>query len=168
MSGLHRLVDVAAGLDREGQLGDGTHAHAALVVHARHFVRRQRVAAEGARLASPTRCGYPPTRPARIAGGCRTLPDDGDMDITTLHKNADRVASIFNALSIFVLVIGLIAATIVLIGGVIAALNSDSPAVGILGALVAGVYTAITWAGVQLAAVIAGYVKVRTTPGQPL
>jgi len=94
------------------------------------------------------------------------------MDITTLHKNADRVASIFNALSIFVLVIGLIAATIVLIGGLIAAFSSDSTVVGILGALVgalvAGVYTAITWAGVQLAALIAGYVKVRTTPGQPL
>lgn len=94
------------------------------------------------------------------------------MDITTLHKNADRVASIFNALSIFVLVIGLVAAAVVLIGGLIAALNTDAPFVGILGALLgailAAVYTAITWAGVQLAAVVAGYVKVRTSPGQPL
>ena len=92
------------------------------------------------------------------------------MDITTLHKNADRVASIFNALSMFVLVIGLLAATLVLLGGVIAALNSDSTLVGILGALLgallAAVYTAITWAGVQLAAVVAGYVKVRTSLGQ--
>lgn len=94
------------------------------------------------------------------------------MDIATLHKNADRVASIFNALSIFVLIIGAVAAAILLIGGLVAALDTDTPAVGVVGAviaaLVAGIYTAITWAGVQLAAVVAGYIKVRTTPGYPV
>jgi hypothetical protein len=94
------------------------------------------------------------------------------MDITTLHKNADRVSSIFNALSIFVLIIGGLGALVVLIAGFATAGSSDAPFVailgGLIGALVAGIYTAITWAGVQLAAVIAGYVKVRTSPGEHL
>ena len=38
-------------------------------------------------------------------------------DETTLHKNADRVAAIFNALSIFVLVVGALGAIAVLIAG---------------------------------------------------
>ena len=94
------------------------------------------------------------------------------MDSTTLHKNADRVASIFNALSIFVLIIGVLGALVVLIAGLATIGSSDSPVVavlgGIVGALLVGIYTAITWAGVQLAAVIAGYVKVRTSPGEHL
>jgi uncharacterized membrane-anchored protein len=110
--------------------------------------------------------------PVTVVGRGPPVPEDARMDVATLHKNADRVASIFNALSIFVLVIGLIAAAVVLVVGLIAAFSSDSPFVGILGALVgalvAGIYAAITWAGVQLAAVIAGYIKVRTSGSQPL
>ena len=62
----------------------------------------------------------------------------------TLHKNADRVASIFVSASD--------QGGITIFGGLV-------------GALVVGIYTAITWAGVQLAAVIAGYVQVRTGTG---
>ena len=86
------------------------------------------------------------------------------MDIATIHKNADRVSSIFNGLAMFVLVIGIIAAALVLIGGI---MNEDGTAIlqGIAAALVILVYTAITWAGVQLAALVAGYIRVRTTTG---
>jgi hypothetical protein len=86
------------------------------------------------------------------------------MDTATIHKNADRVASIFNALATFVLVIGIIVAALVLIGGF---MNEDGTAIlqGIAAALVILVYTAITWAGVQLAALVAGYIRVRTTTG---
>jgi flagellar motor component MotA len=86
------------------------------------------------------------------------------MDTATIHKNADRVASIFNALAMFVLVIGVIAAVLVLVGGI---MNEDSTSIlqGIAAALVILVYTAITWAGVQLAALVAGYIRVRTTTG---
>jgi hypothetical protein len=90
------------------------------------------------------------------------------MDIATIHKNADRVSSIFNALAMFVLVIGTIVAILVLVGGFIGAFSSDtggSIISGIAAALVIGVYTAITWAGVQLSALVAGYIKVRTSAG---
>lgn len=94
------------------------------------------------------------------------------MDILTLHRNADRVASIFNGLSIFVVVVGVLTAVAALIAGFVVGLqDDDSLLVAIVGAVVSavviGVYTAITWAGVQLAAVVAGYVKVRTGPDAP-
>ncbi len=86
------------------------------------------------------------------------------MDIATIHKNADRVASIFNGLSLFVIVIGVITAALVLIGGF--ASDADGAIIqGIAFALIVLVYTAITWAGVQLAALVAGYIKVRTGAG---
>jgi hypothetical protein len=91
------------------------------------------------------------------------------MDETTLHKNADRVAAIFNALSIFVLVVGALGAIAVLIAGFAGAGmsrggGSSIAAIvgGIVGALVAVIYTLIAWAGVQLAALVAGYIKVKT------
>ena len=90
------------------------------------------------------------------------------MDIDTIHRNADRVAGIFNALATLVLVIGSIIALLVLVGGFIGAFNDDSgPSIlsGIAAALLIGIYTAITWAGVQLSALVAGYIKVRTGPG---
>jgi uncharacterized membrane protein (UPF0136 family) len=90
------------------------------------------------------------------------------MDIDTIHRNADRVSSIFNALAMFVLVIGTVVALLALVGGFVGAFNSDSgPSIisGIALALLIAVYTAITWAGVQLSALVAGYIKVRTAPG---
>jgi hypothetical protein len=92
------------------------------------------------------------------------------MDQITVNKNADRVAAIFNALSIFVLIIGAIGAVVVLltgfVGGFIGRTGAGSTLVSILSAVVAAlavaIYTAITWAGVQLAALVAGYIKVRT------
>jgi hypothetical protein len=96
------------------------------------------------------------------------------MDETTLHKNADRVARIFNALSIFVLVVGALVAIAVLIGGFAAAGMSrggGSTIAGIFGGIVAAlgvlIYTLIAWAGVQLSALIAGYIKVRTSITPP-
>jgi hypothetical protein len=86
------------------------------------------------------------------------------MDIATIHKNADRVASIFNGLAMFVIVIGIVTAVLALIGGFTAG-GSTSIIQGIALALVALVYTAITWAGVQLAALVAGYIRVRTGAG---
>ncbi len=86
------------------------------------------------------------------------------MDIATIHKNADRVASIFNGLSIFVIVVGAATAVLLLIGGFTS--DADGAIIqGIALALVAVIYTAITWAGVQLAALVAGYIKVRTSAG---
>ena len=92
-----------------------------------------------------------------------------NMDETTLHKNADRVAAIFNALSIFVLVVGALGAIAVLIAGFAGAGmsrggGSSIAAIvgGIVGALFAVIYTLIAWAGVQLAALVAGYIKVKT------
>ena len=96
-----------------------------------------------------------------------SCPPEGEgvpMDIATIHRNADRVASIFNGLSIFVIVIGVITAVLVLIGGFTS--DADGAIIqGIALALVALIYTAITWAGVQLAALVAGYIKVRTSAG---
>jgi uncharacterized membrane protein YeaQ/YmgE (transglycosylase-associated protein family) len=107
------------------------------------------------------------------------------MDQPTLHRNADRVARIFNALSIFVLVIGLLGAIAVLLSGFVGAFlgsslsrysdYSDGSAglaiasivSGIIGALAVVIYTLITWAGVQLAALVAGYIKVRTAIAPP-
>ena len=68
------------------------------------------------------------------------------MDIATIHRNADRVASIFNGLSIFVIVIGVITAVLVLIGG----FTSDAD-----GAIIQGIALAL----------VAGYIKVRTSAG---
>lgn len=91
------------------------------------------------------------------------------MDLPTLHKNADRVSGIFNALSIFILIVGGLTALAVLAGGILASTGAETPVVTVLGAIVGallvGVYTAITWAGVQLAAIVAGYIKLRTSPG---
>lgn len=107
------------------------------------------------------------------------------MDQPTLHRNADRVARIFNVLSIFVLVLGLLVAIGVLLSGFVGAFvgssltrysdYSDGSAglaiasivSGIIGALAVVVYTLITWAGVQLAALVAGYIKVRTALAPP-
>lgn len=93
------------------------------------------------------------------------------MDIVTLHKNADRVAGIFNGLSIFVVVVGVVTGLAALIVGFVVGLqNDDSLVVAIIGAIVStvviGIYTAIAWAAIQLAALVAGYIKVRTGPGQ--
>jgi hypothetical protein len=96
------------------------------------------------------------------------------MDETTLHKNADRVAKIFNALSIFVLVVGALVAIAVLIGGLAAAgmtRGGGSTIAGIFGGIVGAIgvviYTLIAWAGVQLSALIAGYIKVKTSITPP-
>lgn len=96
------------------------------------------------------------------------------MDEATLHKNADRVAAIFNALSIFVLIVGALAAIVVLISGFLAGgLGRGGGSMiagimgGIVGALAIAVYTLIAWAGVQLSALVAGYIKVKTAIAPP-
>ena len=88
------------------------------------------------------------------------------MDTVTLHKNADRVSSIFNALATVVLVVGLAAAVLYAVIGFVNASDSTnafgSILLGLIVALLVAVYTLITWAGVQLAALVAGYIRVRT------
>jgi hypothetical protein len=87
------------------------------------------------------------------------------MDQDQIVRNADRVSSIFNALALAVLVIGLVAAIGALVSGILQITNDGAGALigGIVAALVIGVYALITWAGVQLAALVAGYIKVRAT-----
>ncbi|GAA3615210.1 hypothetical protein [Microlunatus ginsengisoli] len=105
------------------------------------------------------------------------------MDETRLHKNAGRVAAVFNALSIVVVIIGVLIAAAVLIAGFVGAGISSQLAEssassraaarlasilgGVIGAIGTLVYTVIAWAGVQLSALVAGYIKVRTGP-QPV
>ena len=98
----------------------------------------------------------------------------------TLHKNADRVAAVFNALSVIVVIIGVL----------VAcrdphrrsrrrrpqrAAHRDlrracrpgwaaSSAAWSGGALI---YTVIVWAGIQLSAIVAGYIQVKTTSAGP-
>lgn len=91
------------------------------------------------------------------------------MEQDQIARNADRVSRIFNAVAIFVLVVGLLAAIGALIGGIVQVGTDGAGAVigGIVAALLIAVYAIITWAGVQLAALIAGYIKLRSsTPGQ--
>lgn len=87
------------------------------------------------------------------------------MEKDQIARNADRVSSIFNAVAVFVLVVGLLAAVGALISGIVNVGNDGAGAVigGIVSALIIGVYAVITWAGVQLAALVAGYIKLRSS-----
>lgn len=91
------------------------------------------------------------------------------MDQDQIARNADRVSRIFNAVAVFVLVVGLLAAIGAIISGIVQVGREGGGAVigGIVAALIIAVYAIITWAGVQLAALIAGYIKLRSSaPGQ--
>lgn len=86
------------------------------------------------------------------------------MDHATLNRRAGSVAAIFNTLATVVLVLGIIA----MVAGFIQAIAaSDSVLAGIfaglLVALAVGVYVAVSWAGITLAALVAGYIQTRTT-----
>lgn len=91
------------------------------------------------------------------------------MDQAQIALNADRVSSIFNAVAIVVLVVGLLAALGALISGIVQVGNDGAGAVigGIVAALIIAVYAVITWAGVQLAALVAGYIKLRSSSPTP-
>lgn len=86
------------------------------------------------------------------------------MDATTLHKNAQRTANIFNAVATYVLIVGGFAAVV---GFVQSVLESDDVLVGILAGLLVAlaivVYVMVAWALVQLGALVAGYIQHRTT-----
>jgi ABC-type uncharacterized transport system permease subunit len=86
------------------------------------------------------------------------------MDQATINRNADRVSAIFNAVAIVVLIVGFLAALFALLAGIfsIGTEGIDALFGGLAAALIIAVYTIITWAGVQLAALVAGYIKVRT------
>jgi hypothetical protein len=102
------------------------------------------------------------------------------MDETKLHKNAGRVAAVFNALSVIVVIIGVLVAAGILIAGLVGAglsgqlieTSASSRAAARLGSIIGGVvgaigaliYTVIVWAGIQLSAIIAGYIQARTGP----
>lgn len=86
------------------------------------------------------------------------------MDHATLNRRAGSVATIFSTLATVVLILGAIAA----IAGFIQAIAaSDSILLGIfagiLVALAIGVYVAVSWAGITMAALVAGYIQTRTT-----
>ncbi|HKJ55053.1 MAG TPA: hypothetical protein VJ978_03625 [Nitriliruptoraceae bacterium] len=85
------------------------------------------------------------------------------MDPQTLHRNAGRVAGIFNALATFILVIGAIS----IVAAFIQALTADEGLLvgimaGLLAAFLIALYVALSWAAVQIAALVAGYIQVRT------
>ncbi len=86
------------------------------------------------------------------------------MDNAQLNRNAGRVAGIFNTLSMVIVVLGVIAA----ISGFFGAIASETGIlVGVLGGIIVvlfiGLYVALAWAGVQMAALVAGYIHVRTS-----
>lgn len=88
------------------------------------------------------------------------------MDHATLNRRAASVAAIFNTLATVVIILGVIAA----IAGFIQAVASADEVLagvfaGLLVALAIGVYVAVSWAGITLAALIAGYIQNRTMSG---
>ena len=86
------------------------------------------------------------------------------MESAELHRKAGAVAGIYNTIATIVVVLGVI--------GVVAAfIQSIAAADTILGGIFAGVlisaaiavYVIVAWAGVQLFAIVAGYIQSRTS-----
>lgn len=78
---------------------------------------------------------------------------------------ATSVARIFNAVAIFVLIVGAVLIGGNLLIGIFGGYGDSwlwSFVMGIVFAAVTAVYTAITWAGVTLATIVAGYIALRT------
>lgn len=85
------------------------------------------------------------------------------MDHATLNRRAGSVATIFSTLATVVLVLGVLA----MIAGFIQAIaGADEVLVGIFAGLLVvfaiGVYVAVSWAGITMAALVAGYIQTRT------
>lgn len=88
-----------------------------------------------------------------------------------IRNKATNVARIFNILATAVLIVGALGIVLVSLSGVVA-LFSDGGGLGallvaLLGAVGVAIYTALTWAGITLATIIAGYIAERSgTPTQ--
>ncbi len=85
------------------------------------------------------------------------------MDQSTLYRRAGSVATIFSTLATVVLVLGVLA----MIAGFIQAIAAaDEVLVGIFAGLLVvlaiGVYVAVSWAAITMAALVAGYIQTRT------
>lgn len=93
-----------------------------------------------------------------------TYPNPIQARVNVAAK-AQKVATIFDILAILVLVVGGLAAGFVLLASFIGAVSDSSSIAffpGLLLALFIGVYTALTWASITLATVVAGYIANRT------
>lgn len=79
-----------------------------------------------------------------------------------VSTRARFVANIFDIIAWVVLGVGAFTATIFLLFGLFGALGDEwinSFAIGVGTALAIGVYTAVSWAGISLASIIAGYIQ---------
>lgn len=85
------------------------------------------------------------------------------MDRQTLNTRAGAVAGIFSIVASVLIILGLLA---IIAGFIQAVAEADEVFVGIMaGLLVAfaiGVYVVLAWASVQLFALVAGYIEMRS------
>lgn len=90
------------------------------------------------------------------------------MSITGINvqSKAKKVAAIFDTLAIVVLIVGVLGAVVAALFGVIALFNDGgfgSLMAGLFGVVGIAIYTALTWAGITLATIVAGYIAERSS-----
>lgn len=85
------------------------------------------------------------------------------MDKSDLSRRAGAVAAIYQTIAMVVIILGILG---VVAGFIQAIADADEVFVGIMAgllvALVIAVYVVVAWAGVQMFALVAGYISVRT------
>lgn len=86
------------------------------------------------------------------------------MDRSRLSQRAGSVSGIYNTIATVVIILGILG---VVAGFIQAIAQADDVFVGIMAGLVVGlailVYVVVAWAGVQMFALVAGYIHVRTS-----
>ncbi|HEU4319949.1 MAG TPA: hypothetical protein VFS66_07695 [Acidimicrobiia bacterium] len=90
-------------------------------------------------------------------------------DRESLANRAGAVSGIYQTIAIVVIILGILG---VVAGFIQAIADADDVFVGIMGgllvALVILVYVVVAWAGIQMFALVAGYIHQRTKPGSDL
>lgn len=77
---------------------------------------------------------------------------------TNLSNRARMVSNIFDILAWFVLVVG----GLITFFSVIAAVTGDDVMYGLMFSVGLAAYTVVSWAGIQLASLVAGYIENRS------
>lgn len=88
-----------------------------------------------------------------------------------IRSKATKVARIFDILATVVLIIGALGIAAMAFSGVVGLFSDDGGlgalVIALAGAVGVAIYTALTWAGITLATIIAGYIAERSgTPTQ--
>ena len=89
------------------------------------------------------------------------------MSINTLpiQSKAQKVATIFDALATIILIVGGLGIGVLAIGGVIGLFSDggfQALVIALLGMLGVAIYTALMWASITLATIVAGYISQRS------